>query len=127
MPAWRDLSAETRSALANTIGEFSDVPAVTPVSGDVVSAGGAIYATHCAECHGDAGDGNGFAAGELPVRPTDFRGERPSLDESVRILREGVKGTSMAPWTDRLSDDEIVAVAHYVRQFFDGAAAGASR
>ena len=127
MPAWRDLSAETRSALAETIGEFSAVPAVTPVSDNVVSAGGAIYATHCAECHGDAGDGNGFAAGELPVRPTDFRGERPSLDESLRILREGVKGTSMAPWTDRLSDDEIVAVAHYVRQFFDGTAAGASR
>ena len=38
-----------------------------------------------------------------------------------------VKGTSMAPWTDRLTDDEIVAVAHYVRQFFDDTAAGASR
>ena len=34
------------------------------------------------------------------------------------MLRNGVEGTSMAPWTDRLSDDEIVAVSHFVRQFF---------
>ena len=46
--------------------------------------------------------------------------ERPSLAENVRVLRNGVAGTSMAPWTDRLGDDEIQAVAHYVRQFYSG-------
>ena len=76
----------------------------------------------CSLCHGDDGDGNGFAADELPVMPSDFRGERPTLEESIRVLRNGVEGTSMAPWTDRLNEDEITAVSHYVRQFFAGPA-----
>jgi mono/diheme cytochrome c family protein len=127
MPAWRDLPAGTRAALVETVGGFSAVASQPASPPDLVSEGSVVYTTHCAECHGDTGDGNGFAAEELPIMPTDFRGERPGLDESIRILREGVKGTSMAPWTDRLTDDEIVAVAHYVRQFFDGPAAGSAR
>ena len=59
--------------------------------------------------------------GELAVAPADFRGERPSLAESLRALRNGVEGTQMAPWTGRLSEAELSAVAYYVRSFFQGA------
>jgi mono/diheme cytochrome c family protein len=70
------------------------------------------------QCHGEHGDGNGNAVRELPIVPTDFRGERPSLAESLRALRNGVEGTPMAPWTGRLSEPELSAVAYYVRGFF---------
>jgi acetylglutamate kinase len=42
----------------------------------------------------------------------------PSLNQSLRTVREGVRGTRMAAWTGRLSEAEIVAVASYVRRFF---------
>jgi cbb3-type cytochrome c oxidase subunit II len=119
MPAWRDLSDDDRSAVAAQVASFAprDDQSAPP---SLVSQGADIYATHCAECHGDDGGGNGYAAADLPIMPTDFTGERPTLAEAVGILRRGVRGTSMAPWTDRLSDDEITAVAHYVRQFYGG-------
>ena len=118
MPAWRDQSEQDLAALAaivNGFGPGQDADGVLP---SMLEAGEFVYVTHCAECHGDDGDGNGFAASELPIMPSDFRGERPTLEESVRVLRNGVEGKSMAPWTDRLNDAEIVAVSHYLRQFF---------
>ena len=118
MPAWRDQSADNLAALAAIVQGFEPTDDDAAPSTSVLAAGGAVYAEHCAECHGDNGDGDGFAARELPIMPGDFTGEQPTIDESVRVLREGIKGTSMAPWTDRLSDDEIVAVSHYVRAFF---------
>jgi mono/diheme cytochrome c family protein len=118
MSAWRDQSSENLSSLAAVVRNFGPQQDVDGVLPSLIEAGEYVYVTHCAECHGDNGDGNGFAAKELPIMPSDFRGERPTLEESIRILQNGIEGTSMAPWTDRLSEDEIVAVSHFVRQFF---------
>ncbi len=117
MPAWRDFSDAQRSALAGVVQDVAqaDPEAFNPA---LSAAGAQIYARHCSECHGDQGAGDGFAASQLPIAPTDFRGVRAHFAERVRILRSGVPGTSMAPWTDRLSDSEIAAVAHYVGSFF---------
>jgi mono/diheme cytochrome c family protein len=82
--------------------------------------GARVYAMHCAECHGPSGAGDGFAAKEVPVAPTNFRGRRASFAENVRVLTAGIEGTSMAPWAGRLSSEELVAVAHYVRSFYAG-------
>ena len=43
-----------------------------------------------------------------------LRGDSKTAD----ALREGVEGTPMAPWGDRLRDEEIVAAAHYTRSLF---------
>ncbi|MDG2376089.1 MAG: cytochrome c, partial [Woeseiaceae bacterium] len=120
MPAWRDQSHDRLAALAVKVQSFGPNESSNGVLPSIISAGEFVYQTHCAECHGDNGDGSGFAADELPIMPSDFRGERPTHAESMRVLRAGVEGTSMAPWTDRLSDEEIVAVSHYIRQFFAG-------
>lgn len=120
MPAWRDQSPDRLSAFAARVQSFGPNESSEGVLPGMISAGEIVYQTHCAECHGDNGDGNGFAAHELPIMPSDFRGERPTHAESMRVLRTGVEGTSMAPWTERLSDEEIVAVSHYIRQFFAG-------
>ena len=76
------------------------------------------------QCHGAAGDGRGPAVAELRIAPTNFRAQRPSLATAVRALAMGVEGTQMAPWTDRLGDEQRVAVAHYVRSLFRGDGAG---
>ena len=123
MPAWRDLSTDQRSALASAVQSYSAIEqqASNP---NLFAAGADVYAANCAECHGDNGAGNGFAAAQLPIAPTDFRGVRASLAERVKVLENGVAGTSMAPWTDRLTSGEINAVAHYIGEFFTTTSGG---
>ena len=120
MPAWRDQAPENLAALANIVLGFSDVDEqITPTPAEL-TLGETVYKANCSECHGESGGGDGFAANDFPITPSDFRGERVSYAESVRILRNGVAGTSMAPWTDRLDDEEILAVAHYVQAILRG-------
>lgn len=119
MPAWRDLSTNQLIALASAVQDFSQVQQDAPNAALSIQ-GASVYAQHCAECHGDNGAGDGFAAAQLLIAPTDFRGVRASFAERVKVLENGVAGTSMAPWTDRLSSSEITAVAHYIGEFFAG-------
>ena len=84
----------------------------------MLAVGARVYEANCIQCHGVNGDGRGTAVAELVVAPTDFRRQQASLAASLRALREGMLGTRMAPWTDRLNADEILAVAHYVRSLY---------
>jgi mono/diheme cytochrome c family protein len=118
MPAWRDHPPENLAAVAEVVRGFSaTVPGAAPSTAEL-ALGQQVYAGNCAQCHGDNGDGDGFAADELPIAPTDFRGQRPSMSASLNALTNGVEGTSMAPWTDRLDENELTAVVHYLRQFY---------
>jgi high-affinity iron transporter len=86
--------------------------------------GAKTYAANCAQCHGPRGDGNGSAAGQLIVPPASFRSQRPSVAHAIEVLRNGIEGTPMAPWTSRLTNAELLAVADYVRGFYAGALEG---
>jgi high-affinity iron transporter len=79
-----------------------------------------VYAARCAQCHGEKGDGNGSAAAQFPIAPTNFQEQRPSLAASLRAVRNGIEGTPMAPWTNELSEPELSAVAYFVRGFWRG-------
>ena len=92
-----------------------------PPSEATLALGARVYQANCIQCHGTNGDGRGTAVSELTVRPTDFRRQQASLSASLRVLHEGMIGTRMALWTDRLQPDEIVAVAHYVRSLYQDA------
>ena len=128
MPAWRDHALEDLAALVSVVRGLAAPDAEPAPTADELAVGGRVYAASCAPCHGETGAGDGFAAGELAVAPTDFRGQRPTVAEALRALREGVAGTRMAPWTDRLDETELLAAAHYVRSLYrDVAAAGGSR
>lgn len=119
MPAWRDRSEVELGELAAVVASFSAV-SPQPATRSDLEAGANIYQTHCAECHGDSGNGAGFAAANLPipVPPTDFTRERLTLGESLRVLRNGVPGTSMAPWGERLDDDAMRAVSYYLQSLY---------
>lgn len=126
MPAWRDWPLEDLAALAAVVKGLGSTSGNDPVDppgvDDVDDLGAQVYAANCVQCHGERGDGDGSAAAELPMAPTNFRRQRPSLAVGLGALRNGVEGTPMAPWTSRLGDAEMLAVTHYVRSLYDGAA-----
>jgi mono/diheme cytochrome c family protein len=117
MPAWRDRAPQELAALTDVVRGFSTVVA-DGESPELDALGEQAYRRHCAECHGETGNGDGFAAAELAIAPTSFRGQRATLAENLRVLTQGIDGTSMAPWTGRLDGDELMAVAHYVQGLY---------
>jgi cbb3-type cytochrome oxidase subunit 1/cbb3-type cytochrome oxidase cytochrome c subunit/cytochrome c5 len=119
MPGWRDQPEPNLAALAAFVRDLALEDESLSPSAEQLAQGAVVYADNCAECHGEAGAGDGFAAGDFPVPPTDFHGERPSLAEALRVLQRGVEGTSMAPWGARLDGTEMLAVAHYIRRFYE--------
>lgn len=121
MQAWRDLSAADRAALAGAVRAFHKPQPEPTLPADILDLGARVYSASCAQCHGEHGAGDGSAVSELRVAPADFRGARPTVAESLRALRNGVEGTKMGPWTGRLNEAELSAVAYYVRSFYQGA------
>ena len=119
MQSWRDLSTEDLAAIAQVVRGFHVAQQEPTLPANIVELGARVYKDNCAQCHGPSGGGDGSAVGELRIVPADFRGARPGLSESLRVLRNGVEGTQMAPWTERLSEAELSAVAYYVRSFFE--------
>ena len=104
MPAWRDLPPADLASLADAVRELhAAVPEPVPAA-EELARGALLYTANCAQCHGAAGAGDGPAAHELEVPAHDFRGARPSPAESLRVVRDGVEGTRMAPWATRLSE-----------------------
>ena len=117
MQAWRDFPPSDLAAIARVVQGFhAGQDAAVPES--LIAVGARVYTANCVQCHGQDGRGDGSAAAELSIAPTDFRAQRPTMDRSLRALRDGIPGTRMASWTGRLSESEIVAAAAYVRQFF---------
>lgn len=95
------------------------------------SRGKQVYDSHCVECHGDTGRGDGPGAAFLHPRPRDFTsgkfklrstiGGAPTLDDVIQTVRRGMYGTSMPGWDRILPDADIAAVAAYVRSLAAGA------
>jgi cytochrome c oxidase cbb3-type subunit II len=118
MPAWRDLPVQDLGAIAFVVSGYHPTQSEPSVAQNVTDLGSRVYAAHCAQCHGESGAGDGPAAEQFSIAPPNFRTQQPSLDASLRALRDGVDGTPMAPWTSRLSEAELSAVASLVRGFF---------
>jgi DMSO reductase family type II enzyme heme b subunit len=93
-----------------------------------LTAGKALYADLCSQCHGEQGDGQGEMADLLDPRPRDFRrgiykirrtpqGELPTDQDLFRIIGIGMPGTSMPAWRDLLSDEQIWQLVDYIKSF----------
>ncbi len=127
MPAWRDLSAADLAALALTVRTFATPGAEPALPSGIADAGARVYADRCAQCHGDHGAGDGPAAAQLAIAPTNFQTQRPSFAASLRAVRDGVEGTPMAPWVSQLDDAGIYAAGYFVRSFFHAERGGPSQ
>jgi cytochrome c oxidase cbb3-type subunit 2/cytochrome c oxidase cbb3-type subunit I/II len=123
MQAWRDQAPADLAAMVAAVRQMSRVRPDPPAAPDVLAAGREAYDANCAQCHGATGGGDGSAARQQRVPPTNFREQRASLDATLRALTHGVEGTSMAPWPPRLDDTTLRAVALYVQRFYQPEAA----
>jgi high-affinity iron transporter len=103
---------------------FADRPAREPSLG----AGGQIYATRCAGCHGGAGHGDGSAAAGLTPPPADLTGRTAAVAPAdyYRRVTYGVPGTAMPAFDSVLSRDERWDAIAYVLTFSDTLARRAS-
>jgi mono/diheme cytochrome c family protein len=90
-------------------------------------AGKQLYQKYCSQCHGEKGDGEGYATPHLMPRPRDFTsgkfkvrttpsGALPTHQDLVNIIRRGMPYTSMPAWPD-LSDQEVANIAYYITTF----------
>jgi mono/diheme cytochrome c family protein len=94
------------AAIAGGCGGSSSGGSSTPAGGGSGSADGAqIFADNCAACHGDQGQG-----GVGPNLQTSTKaGDKQAVVDQVTN-----GGGGMPPFGDKLSDQEIQAVADYV-------------
>ncbi|MBH15805.1 MAG: hypothetical protein CME30_00805 [Gemmatimonadetes bacterium] len=145
MPPWEDvLTDEEKGALVQYIKTFSrffspdeipvplDLGSPTGVSDEVIAEGRRQYeAIECWKCHGDQGRGDGESAPTLmddtgfPIVATDltenwFFNGGADVEDIYRALRTGLDGSPMPNFSDVLNagvitDEELWAMAHYVR------------
>jgi mono/diheme cytochrome c family protein len=94
---------------------------------DTLAHGSRLYRNHCLHCHGLEGNGRGPTGPWLNPHPRDYRqgvfkytssaqdlGERkPRRDDLLRVLRQGIEGTSM-PSFGILAAEDLDALASYV-------------
>ncbi len=81
--------------------------------------------TKCAECHGEGFKGDGSKADKLkddrgnPIRPADYTRAIPKrgtdIGEIFLTIATGLNGTPMEGRLETLNEEEILAVAFYVR------------
>ena len=80
--------------------------------------GRSYYVQLCLPCHGGSGRGDGEWAYRMTPRPADLTAGRTTsrADDDLRAaIGEGVAGTAMRGWEDRLSETQIGQVIGYVR------------
>jgi mono/diheme cytochrome c family protein len=74
--------------------------------------GRALYDRNCAICHGSDGEAERIGRGAVDLNDPDWQ-RRTSVEQIMRVVQEG-RG-HVPGWKGRLSDEEIRAVAEYVR------------
>lgn len=90
-------------------------------------SGKALYVKNCSQCHGEKGDGEGYATPHLSPRPRNFtvgkfkvrttpNGALPTHQDLVNIIKRGMPYTSMPAWPT-LSDQQVSDLAYYITTF----------
>ena len=88
-------------------------------------SGKRLYLKYCSQCHGEKGDGEGYATPHLSPRPRDFttgkfkvrttpNGALPTHQDLVNIIRRGMPYTSMPAWPT-FSDQEVSDLAYFIK------------
>lgn len=94
------------------VDSFGQEPPGNPKNGKI------LFETHCANCHGVKGTGDGPDTQFLMVRPANFHSlhSRSKTDwELMNIITFGAAFSPMHGWSNRLSEDERWDVLRYIR------------
>jgi mono/diheme cytochrome c family protein len=80
-----------------------------------------LFATNCAACHGERGEGDGPGGTRQPKKPANFTDVRRMLAGSSGLytakIRRGGMGTGMPYWGSIFSEDELAALVDYLWTF----------
>ena len=90
-------------------------------------SGKILYSKYCSQCHGDQGDGEGYATPHLFPKPRNFTsgkfkvrttptGALPTHQDLESIIRRGMPYTSMPAWPN-LADQDVSNLAHFIKSF----------
>jgi mono/diheme cytochrome c family protein len=92
-----------------TTGGEAVEPGPEPEAGDPES-GAAHYAANCLACHGE--NAVGGAVGPTLVSP-----EMKAIEDDhyVQVIKNGIEGTAMSAWRDRLDAQDIADLIAYLR------------
>ena len=113
--------------------KYEPNPPAPEIPGDLpdlesIKRGQAVYKKQCVPCHGAKGDGAGFLAAGLDVKPRDFRqgiykfsstktGQLPTIEDIEKATRLGVPDTTMPAWGQFLTPEQISDVSRYITTF----------
>ena len=122
MVGWSNtLTPEEISALITLIQRWQEVPLGTipapnvpiPTTEESIALGSQLFAANCSRCHGPEGQGTPRAP-SLNVQ--SFFVDRS--DQAIQqIITNGVPGTAMPTWGDRMTEAEIQAIVGFIRQW----------
>lgn len=108
-------------ALAAALLEAYPVP-LAPGAVPDPAHGAALYATHCAACHGVSGSGDGPAASALTIAPTAFndpaRARQRSIFAMYQIITQGLDDTPMQSFASLPTEDRWALAFHTARLAF---------
>ncbi len=90
-------------------------------------AGRKLYLKDCSQCHGEKGDGEGYASVHLLPKPRNFttakfkvrstpNGALPTHQDLINVIRHGMPYTSMPAWPN-FSDQEVSDLAYFITTF----------
>lgn len=100
--------------------EAAAVPNPIADDADSISSGAALYATNCAICHGEIGEGDGPAASGLVMAPSDLHeGHVQGLSDGALfyIISHGKPETPMPAWENILEENDRWHVVNFLRTF----------
>ena len=94
----------------------------TPNTAATIDAGRQTYEANCAICHGPRGLGDGPAAFTLSPRPVNLQLHVPQHAEGEihYWISEGVVGTGMPAWKDKLSDEQRWQIVRFLQALATG-------
>jgi len=94
-----------------------------PNTAAVIDAGRTTFQANCAICHGSRGLGDGPAAFTLTPRPVNLQVHIPQHAEGEIFywIGDGVVGTGMPAWKDKLTDEQRWQIIRYLQALAAGA------
>jgi mono/diheme cytochrome c family protein len=111
--------------------EYATLDNPVPENDESFSRGGAIYATHCASCHGDGGMGDGPAGASLDPAAAPVAHSSQMMGDGYlfwRVSEGGTQFTSAMPaWKETLDEQARWDVINYIRALGEGKVPPASQ
>jgi len=105
--------------------------ALAPPSAPDPSRGAALYAQHCASCHGPSGGGDGPLARGMEPPPIDFTDRARARERSAfafyQVIDQGLEGTAMQSFAHLPVEDRWALAFHSGRFAYPDALAEAGR